>query len=96
MGGEGSILAMIISEKNNRSLRRKRKFFNKDKLEDKMNQYHMAIQDRPVSKAKLMRIRRRTLEDRRRSNVRLILALITAAGISLILILLITHFINQL
>lgn len=93
MGGEGSILAMIISEKNNRNLlKNRRKFFNKDKLEDRSVNYHMAMKDKSVSRAKLMSIRGRMQEDNRRASLRLILALITAAGISLILILLVAHY----
>jgi hypothetical protein len=93
MGGESSMLGMIISYRNNRNLlKNKRKPFNKDKMPEKPL-YHRAFKDKYVSKVKLMNIRRRLQEDKRKETLKLVLALFTAAGIGLIIMLIISHYI---
>jgi hypothetical protein len=67
MGGEGSILAMIISLKNN--ARPKRKAFKSwDKYKDNIYQEHKSLEFKKVSEEELIKIRTRFKKQRMREN----------------------------
>ncbi len=84
MGGEGSILGMIISFRNNRELlKNRRKAFNKDWLDELPHKKFPPLQFKSVSATKLDRIKKRIryerkIEERRRILFMLLL-LISAA-----------------
>jgi hypothetical protein len=92
MGGEGSILAMIISSRNNRDLlKNRRKFMNKDMMSDPVVNYPKVFSDKKISHAKLMRVRRRIKAAREEEIARLILTFIISAGIGVALIMIIIN-----
>jgi hypothetical protein len=87
MGGEGSMMGMIISLKNNRALlRNRRKYFNKDKMNGVAVSYHKAIRIKKFTPAQLESFRRRLAKDRKNDTLRIIFALITAIGLALALV----------
>ncbi len=87
MGGEGSIMGMIVSFRNNlNELKNRRKPFNKDKLEGFPNRYHRALRVKRISKVQLEKLRRKLRYDRREETLKLIFALITSVGIAFTLI----------
>lgn len=76
MGGEGSMLAMIVSLKNNRALLKKRKkMFAKDNIQD-LNQTHTDLRFKHVSKEKLERIKLKIRKNKEIENRRLLTAFI--------------------
>lgn len=96
-GGVGFAGNSNSTFKNNRNLlKNRRKPFNKDMMPNEQTHYHRAFKDKHLSKDKLKNIKSRLQEDKRKETVRLTIILITTAGISLIIILLITYFINKL
>ena len=85
------------SFRNNRNLlKNRRRPFNKDKTPDKATHYHRAFKDKNLSRIKLLDLRHRLQEDKRKETFRFILTLISAAVISLILLLLVWHYFFQL
>ena len=96
LGGVGFAGTGNASFRNNRNLlKNRRRPFNKDKIPDKATYYHRAFKDKNVSRKKLMNLLQRIQEDKRKETFRLILILISAAVISLILLLLVWHYLFQ-
>ncbi|MEN8125418.1 MAG: hypothetical protein ABFR32_09845 [Bacteroidota bacterium] len=80
MGGEGSILHMITSLRNNRSLLRKKSMFKKDRsfLSVKKEYYKASkgkIASKKLSKEELLLIRKKVIKKRRRENIKSLIIL---------------------
>jgi hypothetical protein len=89
MGGEGSILAMIISYRNNRELLKNRHHpFVNDRLNDLHYKSNRALKFRRVSAIKLEKIKEQIRQEARKERRKRLIVLI-----SIILIALLTFWI---
>ena len=76
MGGEGSMLAMIVSLKNNRALVKKRKkLFTQSNIRD-LNHTHTDLRFKHVSDNKLERIKLKIRKNQEKENRRILSAFI--------------------
>ena len=88
MGGEGSMLAMIVTLKNNRALlKKRRKMFTKENAQN-LNHTHKEMKFKHVSEEKLKQIKLKIRKNKEIENRRLLFVfialLVLFTGITLI------------
>ena len=83
MGGEGSMLAMIVSYRNNRQmLKERRKAFNKDRLNKFPSRTNRTLKFRKVSAMKVERIKEQIRQDSLREEQKNLIAVLSVILIS--------------